>query len=394
MTFDPKKSGISIVGVAESPLGEVHSETELSMVALAAREALGEAGLSLRDVDGLFVNYMGEGGTVQVGEYLGIEPRYADSTDLGGAAFESFIHHGMVALAAERCDVALICYASRQRSKKSRRMLPPSGGSDAYAPDRTTLTDQLQTPYGLPSPIGDFALITARHMHQYGTTREQIAEVAVAARRWAERNPKAFMRKPLTIDDVLASPLIAEPIRRLDCCLVTDGGGALVMTRGDRAKDAKKKPVKVLGAAEFHRAWNMAQMGDLTVSAGRESAREAFAMAGISPSDVDVFEPYDAFTISIVLAVEDLGFCAKGEGGAFVSGGRLAPGGALPSMTSGGGLSYCHPGALGLLLLIEAVRQLRAESGERQVKDAEVAVAHGIGGSPGSIGSTVVLGRG
>ncbi len=362
------------------------------MVALAAREALDEAGLTLRDVDGLFVNYMGEGGTVQVGEYLGIGPRYSDSSDLGGAAFEAFIHHGMVALAAERCDVALICYASRQRTKKSRRMLPPSGGSDSYAPDRTSLTDQLHTTYGIPSPIGDFALIAARHMHQYGTTPEQLAEVAVAARRWAELNPKAFMRKPITIADVTASPLIADPLRRLDCCLVTDGGGAVVMTRGDRARDARKKPVRVLGAAEYHGGWNPPQMGDLTVSAGSESGPEAFAMAGVSPNDVDVFEPYDAFTISIVMAVEDLGFCKKGEGGAFVSEGHLGPGGALPSMTSGGGLSYCHPGARGLLLLIEAVRQIRGEAGERQVKDVEVAVAHGIGGC--SIGSTVVLGRG
>jgi len=375
---------VYIAGVAETPLGQVADQTELSMVALAAREALAEAGLTLRDVDGVFVNYMGEEGSVQVAEYLGITPRYADSTDLGGAAFEAFVHHAMLAVATGRVEVALIAYASRQRSRRGR--------STAMAADPLSLWSQLDAPYGLPAPIGQYALIAARHMHQYGTTEAQLAEIAVAARRWAALNPKAWVRDPLTIDEVLASRPIADPLKKLDCCLITDGGGAAVLTTAARARDAAKRAIRVLGAGESHTHWHIAQMPDLTVSAGARSARDAFAMAGIVPADVDVLEPYDSFTITVLMALEDLGFCEKGEGGSFVEGGRLAPGGALPAMTSGGGLSYNHPGALGLLLLVEAVRQLRGEAGERQVPDARIAVAHGVGGFM-STASTVVLGR-
>lgn len=375
---------VYIAGVAETPLGEVHDQTEYSMVALAAREALAEAGMTVKDVDGIFVNYMGEEGSVQVGEYLGIQPRYADSSDLGGAAFEAFVHHGMLAVAAGRCEVALIAFASRQRTRRLRRRTLTS--------DDMSLTAQFEIPYGLPVPIGNYALVAARHMHQYGTTPEQLAEIAVAARLWAQRNPKAWARDPLTVEDVVTSHMICDPIRKLDCCLITDGGGAVVLTNGARARDASKRPVRVLGAGESHTHWNMAQMPDMTVSPGRASAREAFAMAGVGPADVDVFEPYDAFTITVLMAVEDLGFCAKGEGGPFVATGVLRPGGTLPSMTSGGGLSYNHPGALGVLLLVEAVRQVRGEAGARQVPDARIAVAHGNGGFF-SVGSTVVLAR-
>ena len=380
MTGLDQGRGVYVAGVAETPLGKVLDQTELSMVAIAARDALAEAGLTLRDVDGLFVNYMGEQGTVQVGEYLGIQPRFADSTDLGGAAFEAFAHHAMLALAAGRCEVALVAYASRQRSK-GRRTIPATG-----------LGAQFESPYGLPMPMGRYAMVAARHMYQYGTTSEQLAEVAVAARRWAQLNPKAWSRDPLTIDDVLASPLLCDPLHKLDCCLITDGGGALVLTTAERARDAARRPIRIIGAGESHTHWHVSQPADLTVSAGVVSGREAFAMAGITPADVDVLEPYDSFTITVLMALEDLGFCAKGEGGTFVESGRLAPGGGLPSMTMGGGLSYCHPGALGLLLLVEAVRQLRGEAGERQVPDAKIAVAHGVGGVFSTAG-TVVLAR-
>jgi acetyl-CoA acetyltransferase len=381
---DPSRSPVYVVGAAETPLGEVSDQTEYSMFCLAAREALAEAGLTLRDVDALFVNYMGEEGTVQVGEYLGVQPRYADSTDIGGGSFEAFVHHAMLAIAAGRCDVALIGYASRQRTRRTRTHVPDT--------DEDSLTAQFENPYGLPMPIGHYALIAARHMYQYGTKPEQLAEVAVAARRWAQLNPKAWKREPLTVENVLASPLICDPLHKLDCCLITDGGGAVVLTNAARARDAAKPPVRVLGAGESHTHWNITQMPDMTVTAGVVSGREAFGMAGIGPHDVDVLQPYDAFTITVLLALEDLGFCQKGEGGDFVEGGRLAPGGELPAMTSGGGLSYNHPGALGVLLLVEAVRQLRGEAGERQVPDAEIAVAHGIGGLFSS-SATVVLAR-
>ena len=373
-----------IAGVAETPLGEVWDHSELSMAAIAAHEALTEAGLSFADVDALFTNYMGEEGTVQLGEYLGVMPRYADSTDLGGAAFEAFVHHAVAAIHAGRCEVALIAYASRQRTRRSRRMTRES--------DNSSLGAQFELSYGLPGPLGHYAMIAARHMHQFGTTSAQLAEIAVAARSWAAKNPKAWSRDPITVEDVLASRLICDPLHRLDVCLVTDGGGALVVTTAERARDAPKKAVRILGAGESQTHWNIAQMPDLTVTAGAASGRDAFSMAGITPADVDVLEPYDSFTITVLLALEDLGFCGKGEGGAFVEDGRLAPGGALPALTSGGGLSYNHPGAFGLLLLVEAVRQLRGEAGERQVPGARIAVAHGVGGLM-STASTVVLGH-
>lgn len=373
-----------IAGVAETPLGEVWDHSELSMAAVAAHEALTEAGLTFADVDALFTNYMGEEGTVQLGEYLGIMPRYADSTDLGGAAFEAFVHHAVAAIHAGRCEVALIAYASRQRTKRSRRMTRES--------DNSTLSAQFELSCGLPGPLGHYAMIASRHMYQYGTTAEQLAEIAVAARAWAAMNPKAWSRDPITVEDVVTSRLICDPLHRLDVCLVTDGGGAAVVTTAERARDAAKRAVRVLGVGESQTHWSIAQMPDLTVTAGAVSGRDAFGMAGIKPSDVDVLEPYDSFTITVLLALEDLGFCAKGEGGAFVENGRLAPGGALPALTSGGGLSYNHPGAFGLLLLVEAVRQLRGEAGQRQVPGAGIAVAHGVGGLM-STASTVVLGN-
>jgi acetyl-CoA acetyltransferase len=374
-----------IVGAAETPLGKVLDHSELSMVAMASLEALGEAGLGLRDVDALFTNYMGEEGSVQLGEYLGIQPRYAESSDMGGASFEFFVHHAMVAIATGRCDVALITYASRQRSRRNRKK--------AASAFDGSLSAQFETPFGIHFPIGHYALSAARYMHQYGAKLEHLAEIAVAARQWAQLNPKAWIRDPLTIDDVMASPMLSDPLRKLDCCLVTDGGGAIVVARKDRARNAAKRPVRILGAGESHVQWHVAQCPDLTVTPGLKSGKDAFGMAGIAPGDVDVFEPYDNFTHAVLLYLEDLGFCAKGEAGDFIADGRLRPGGGLPSMTSGGGLSYCHPGALGILLLIEAVRQLRGEAGARQVPGAEIAVAHGTGGLAFSTASTVVLAR-
>jgi acetyl-CoA acetyltransferase len=225
-----------------------------------------------------------------------------------------------------------------------------------------------------------YALAASRHMHEYGTTREQLAEVAVAAREWAKLNPKAFKRDDLAVEDVLASRMISSPLSLLDCCLVTDGGGALVVTSAERGKDLRKAPVYLLGAGEAHWHRNISQMPDLTVTAAAESGLRAYEMAGVRPEDVDVAMLYDAFTINTILFLEDLGFCEKGEGGTFLEGGRIAPGGELAVNTNGGGLSYNHPGMYGLLLLIEAVRQLRGECGERQVEGAEVALAHGNGG--------------
>lgn len=375
---------VFISGVAEAPLGEVRDHSELSMIALAAREALADAGLTLRDVDGLFVNYLGEEGTVQVGEYLGIQPSYSDSSDLGGAAFVAFLGHASAALQTGRCRVALIVYASRQRTRATRKL--NHWNEKATSP-------QFEQPYGLPAPMGQFGLLAARHMYEYGTTPEQLASVAVTARQWAGLNPKAWKRDRLTIDDVLESRLICAPLRRLDCCLVTDGGGAIVLTTWDRARDSANTPIRVAGTGESARQWHIPQLPSLEASPGVAAARAALQMAEVGHADIDVFEPYDASTISVLLALEDVGFCGRGDAGAFVQEGNLSITGSLPSITSGGGLSYCHPGALGILLVIEAVRQLRGQAGARQVPGATVGLVHGIGGLF-STAATAVLVRG
>jgi acetyl-CoA acetyltransferase len=239
--------------------------------------------------------------------------------------------------------------------------------------------------------MGAYALAASRHMHQFGTTSEQLAEIAVQTREWAMRNPRARLQDPITVDDVLASPLEASPLHKLDCCLVTDGAGAIVLTSAERARDRPRPPAYVLGTGTCHTHAMISQMPDLTVTGGAVSGPEAFAAARLGPSDVDVVELYDSFTITVLLALEDLGFCPKGEGGPFAADGPLRPGGALPANTNGGGLAYTHPGQYGMFLLVEAVRQLRGEAGDRQVPGAEVALAHGSGGVLSAL-STVILG--
>jgi acetyl-CoA acetyltransferase len=359
----------AIVGAAESDLGEVGPGfTPLDLIGQATERALTDAGLEKKDIDGLFsASVYYQMPTLSVGEYLGIRPRYSDATMMGGSSFVSHLLHAIAAIEAGLCEVALVAYASTQLSEGGFR-----GVSD--------LPNPFETPYRPRYPVSMYALAASRHMYEYGTTREQLAEVAVAARKWAKLNPKAFMRDDLTVEDVLASRMISSPLSLLDCCLVTDGGGALLVTSAGRAKDLRMPPVYLLGAGEAHWHRNISQMPDLTVTAAADSGRRAYEMAGVGPESVDVTMLYDAFTINPILFLEDLGFCEKGEGGAFVEGGRTAPGGELPVNTNGGGLSYNHPGMYGLLLLIEAVRQLRGECGERQVEGAEVALAHGNGG--------------
>jgi acetyl-CoA acetyltransferase len=241
-------------------------------------------------------------------------------------------------------------------------------------------------------PSSAYAMAAQRHMHQYGTTREQLAAVAVAARQWAQLNPVAWEKKPLTIQDVLSARTVSYPFTVRDICLVTDGGGAVIVTSAERAKSLKKKPAYVLGCGQSTTHASISSMPDLTVTGAVASSKAAYKMAKLGPADVDAFELYDAFTINTILFLEDLGVCKKGEGGAFVEGGRIGPKGSLPVNTNGGGLSYCHPGMYGLFLLIEAVRQLRGECGARQVRDCEVAIAHGNGGVLSSQ-ATVILGN-
>ncbi|GAB3573254.1 thiolase [Amycolatopsis endophytica] len=361
----------AIVGVAESDLGEVGPGlSALDLIGQATTRALADAGLDKSDIDGVLCHSaFFDFPPSAVAEYLGIRPTYTDSTAIGGASFVGYLRHAALAIEAGLCEVALITYGSTQRSSSSG--LVTSGSA---------LVKSYEAPFSPRMPVTAYALAAARHMHEFGTTREQLAEVAVAARKWAQLNPAAFKRGPLTVADVLASPMISSPLTVRDCCLVTDGGGAVLVTSKARAKTLRKPPVYVLGCAEGHAHRHISQMPDLTTTAARASGERAFAAAGLQPSDVDVAELYDAFTINTILFLEDLGFCAKGEGGAFVADGAIAPGGRLAVNTSGGGLSYGHPGMFGIFLVIEAARQLRGECGERQVPDAHVALAHGNGG--------------
>jgi acetyl-CoA acetyltransferase len=373
---------IAIAGVAESDLGAVApGTTPLDLMGQASVRALVDAGLEAADVDGLLAaSTQLPMATLSLGEYLGIRPRFSDSTQVGGSSFVAHLAHAGAAIAAGRCEVALIAYGSTQRLV---------GRAAASVQELSPY----EAPYEPPLPVAAYALAAARHMHEFGTAPEQLAEVAVSARAWAALNPVAFERGPLTIDDVLAAPRIAEPLGLRDCCLVTDGGGAAVVTSLDRARGLRRPAVGVLGVGEAHSHRHIASMPDLTTTAAVQSGARAFAEAGLTPADVDVLELYDAFTITPLLFLEDLGFCAKGEGGPFVEGGRTAPGGSGPPMnTNGGGLSYCHPGMYGLLLIVEAVRQLRGECGARQVDGAEVALVHGNGGVLSSQ-CTALLGR-
>jgi acetyl-CoA acetyltransferase len=361
---------VAAVGVGLAGIGEAPGMSHLDLTAMAVADALDEAGLMLGDVDGLFAaNLQNIFAPLNVAEYLGIRPKVSDGTQIGGSSPVAHLMWAALALDAGLCDVALICYGSNQRSAAGRLLSPSTAEPLIY-----------ETPYGPRYPISSYALAASRHMYQYGTTREQLAEVAVAARRWAQLNPAAFTRDPLTADDVLSSRMVCDPLSVRDCCLVTDGAGAVVLTRAERARGLAKPPVALLGIGQAHWHRQISQMPDLTVTAASESGPRAFAMAGVGPADIDVAELYDAFTINPILFLEDLGFCPKGEGGRFVEGGAIAPGGRLPVNTNGGGLSCVHPGMYGIFTVIEAIQQLRGEAGERQVEGAELAVSHGNGG--------------
>jgi acetyl-CoA acetyltransferase len=365
--------GVAIAGAAEAQMGQALPGLEASdVMAEAARAALDDAGLTPRDVDGVFAaSTQLPWASVNLAEELGLAPRHSDSTMLGGSSPMAHLAHARAAISAGLCDVALIAYGSTQRS---------TGRSRASMQE----IDPWEAPHRPWLPVTAYALAASRHMHEFGTTPEQLASVAVSARRWAQRNPRAWSRDELTIDDVLAAPRVCDPLGVRDCCLVTDGGAALVVTSAERARTLRARPVHLLGAGEAHSHRHISSMPDLTVTAAVDSGARAFAEAGLGPDDVESAQLYDAFTITPILFLEDLGFCAKGEGGAFVADGRIAPGGALPVNTAGGGLSYAHPGMNGLPLLVEAVREVRDEG-------RDVVLAHGNGGVL-STQCTVLLG--
>ncbi len=386
----PSSRRATIVGVATSDYPYLPNLSEHAVHSQAAERALADAGLGYSDVDGLATAGFFPMYATGVAEYLGLHPTYMDETNFGGASFEVLVEHAAYAIEEGAAETVLVTYGSVQLSQMGRRLGTGGGGGGGGA--------------GAPGPaiydalwgntlVGSYALAARRHMHEFGTTSEQLAEIAVTTRRHAVTNPQAQQRDPISVADVLGSRLVADPLHVLDCCVISDGGAACVLTTAERAADLRKTPVYVLGAAHAttHHL-NISAMPDLTVSPAAQCGPVAFARAGIGPSDVDVAELYDSFTITVLLTLEDLGFCAKGEGGAFVEGGGLAVGGRLPTNTDGGGLSACHPGMRGMFLIVEAVRQLRGEGGETQVRDAEVAVAHGTGGML-STGATLLLGK-
>ena len=385
MNLKDLRGAAAIVGVGHAGLGQAHGYTEMEILVQAAQRAVADAGLTMRDIDGLCTaSVAATMWAMPVIEHLGIRPSFIDSTMLGGSSFVAHLLPAIHALSTGQCNAVLVCYGSTQRTSTLSR-------AEIGRVRKNFDPQPYEAPYDPLSPLSSYALAAARHMHQYGTTREQLAEVALAASKWAQLNPEAQRRKPTTLDEILAAPMVSDPLTVRDCCLVTDGGGAYVLVRADRAKDLRHKPVYVLGNATA--VWNrqISSMEDLTVTSAQESGRRAFDMAGAKPADIDVVELYDAFTINPILFLEDLGFCKKGEGGAFVSGGRIAPGGELPVNTNGGGLCCVHPGMYGVFITIEAVRQLRGECGERQIEGARLALVHGNGGTLSSQ-STAILG--
>ena len=374
----------AIAGVGWTPVGAYPGRSAYAFMAEAAASALADAGLTNDDVDGLIVipslvqpSIMAAATFI---DYFGIRPqRFSSQPGLGGASGCAAIRQAASMIASGQASIVLIVAGDAALSGRPPRSVYAGG-------------DQFEAPYG-PFAPALYALYAQRHMHDFGTTPEQLAEVSVACRSHASLNPDAQMRDPITIDDVLSSPMAAEPFRRLHCCLISDGGCAVVLTSAERARDLRRPPVLLLGSGECHTHEKVWRAPDFTSSGAVESGRRAFAEAGLTPADIDVAEIYDCFSITPIILLEDLGFCAKGEGGPFVEGGRIRLGGELPVNTHGGLLSHGQPGmAGGLFHAIEAIVQVRGDAGPRQVEGAEVALAQGNGGIFGTQ-STVIVGR-
>ncbi|MEO1721796.1 MAG: acetyl-CoA acetyltransferase [Pseudomonadota bacterium] len=365
------------VGLATAGTGEAKGRNAMEIMAEAVGKALDDAGIPLGEVDGLFAaSAFHSMAAMSLAEHLGIQPKFSDGSNIGGSSFMAHALMAAMALEAGLCNVAVIAYGSNQRT---------AGGFKSISEPMP-----FEAAYGPRNPLTAYALATSRYMHEFGATREQIAEVAVAARAWALLNPEAFMHEagPLTVEEVVGARMISDPLGKLDCCLVTDGGAAIVMTRADRAKDAARPPVFLLGAAFEHHHRMISAMPSLTTTAAAASAPRAFEMAAYGPKDMHTAQLYDAFTINTLLFLEDLGFCAKGEACDFIAGGRIAPEGELRVNTNGGGLSCVHPGMYGLFVTIEALRQIRASLGVDEgarspggwTNNVRLSVAHGNGG--------------
>jgi acetyl-CoA acetyltransferase len=376
------RGATAIVGAAEtSRIGVVPDVSALEMHAESARLAIADAGMTLSDVDGVATAGLSP---IAVAHSLGITPTYVDATSVGGCSFLVHVRHAAAAISAGLCEVVLITHGESGRSRVG---MPPR------VADPTSPQGQFEAPYGTFGPPTMFPMGVLRYMKEFGLTHEQLASVAVAQRKWAADVPRAMFREPLSIEDVLASRLIAYPMHLLECCLVTDGGGSLLVTSAERAKSlpGPKPPVYVLGTGEAAETPMVSMMEDFTTSkAFRLSSRSAFAEAGLGPKDIDHLMVYDAFAHLPIYGLEDLGFVGRGEAGAFIAEGHTSPGGSLPMNTNGGGLSYTHTGMYGMFLVQESIRQLRGEA-SAQVPDVDVSLAQGVGGMFMAAG-TLILG--
>ena len=378
-----ESGSIAIVGAAETTeLGKIPHVSQIQLHADAALNALKDAGLKLSDIDGIAT--AGESPT-NLAHYMGIVPTWVDGTSVGGCSFMLHVRHAAAAINEGLCNTVLITHGESGRSNVGRGGFRGGGGG-------ASLAGQFEAPYGLMGPPSIFTIPFLRYMKETGTTLEQLAMVAVVQREWAGLNPRASYRDPLTVEQVMNDRMIAYPFTKLECCLVTDGGGALILTRADRAADFPHKPVYILGTGESVETPMISQMADFTTSrAFRTAGKKAFAEAGIKHADVDHLMIYDAFAHLPFYGLEDLGFCAPGEAGPFIEARNTAIGGILPMNTNGGGLSYMHSGMYGMYALQESVRQLRGVA-PAQVKDAKVSVCHGVGGMFAASG-TIIMGN-
>lgn len=375
---------VAIVGAALADGGRQPDHTPFTLIAQGARRVLADSGLQVSDIDGLAANGTGRLQPIEVAEYLRLEPRWLDSTSVGGSTWEIMAAHAADAIAAGHIDVVMLVYGSTSRSDVKKRLRAANRDFGSRGPA------QFEVPFG-HSLISKYAMAARRHMHQYGTTVEQLAEFAVSARYNAGLNPAAFERDPITVDDVAGSDMVASPFTKLHCCLRTDGGCAVILAAEDRVPDTAKRPVWILGSGQYASHVTMSEWDDMTVSPAAFSGPPAFAQAGVSPADIDTCQIYDSFTYTQMVTMEDLGFADKGEGGHLAERGRLRVGGELPTNTDGGGLSSCQPGMRGLYLIVEATRQLRGEAGDAQVPGARLACVSGTGGWFCSSG-TMILG--
>lgn len=380
----------AIVGAYEHPLRSMPGKTANQVQAECLLAALADAGLTLQDVDGLCCTRIPGLQPISFAEYLGIYPTYLEATQVGGSAFVLYLIRAMQAIAAGQARVVAIAYASLPTTEGRRIGTRAYGGGDG---GEVPVESNFESPWGLPL-IGTYALCAQRHMYQYGTKPEQLAWIGVTMRRHAGLNPNAKYRDPITVQDVLNSRLICDPLHLLDCCIISDGGGAIIVAHPDVAKNCKTRPVWLLGSGEAAMHTSRGHR-DFTVSAAAQSGPIAFQSAGVAPKDVNFCMIYDAFSINVLMTLEDLGFCTKGEGGAFVENGNIGLGGRLPVNPDGGGLSSCHPGMRGIFLLVEATRQLRGgyAGTARQVPKARIGLVHGVGGFYGTrhSGITVIL---